>query len=238
MFCPNCGNDCAEMKFCPMCGTKVPEMETAKKEQEDSYEIPYGKYGGNASNLVEFTKECLIVHHKPLFQKMIVAKIQYDQIMKVIYSRNEKEYGRLHFYWNDEGNERVISIGFLTGYDELGHEAVFHFFTVLKSLVPSTATFMLDIPVCDTSGIDFDAYFEKFSPYRRRAIKALSRERVLTREAATTMINTEFERRQMELYAAEPALAIRDLNRVIAERYRLYREYDRKTMERAILRGG
>ena len=75
MFCSNCGNYCANMKFCPMCGTKVLEVEEAKKEQEDSYEIPYrSTYVSPASVHLDITKSFLAITKKVFFKKKMLFK--------------------------------------------------------------------------------------------------------------------------------------------------------------------
>ena len=234
--CSCCGGTETEGDHCASCSQQFSgDAQLGDQKEQDLYQIPYDAYG-TASNLVKLTKEFLIVHSKPLFQKKVIAKISYDQLVKVIYSRDKNDLRRMHFYWNDNGAEKQISIMFPTWYNEVCYEELFHLFMVIKVLVPSSVTFIVDIPSSDAQNVDFDSYFAQFAPYRRRAIDTLVREYAFSKEIATPMVNSEFERRQQEIYAANPSLAIRDLNLVVAERHRFYEEEERKRLERRIAR--
>lgn len=247
MFCPNCGNDCADMKFCPMCGTKVPEMETAKKEQEDSYEIPYREmYIPAARAHMHITKSLVSITKKGFFKKD-ETQIPYEKLRKVRYCRNELLRNSISFYWDDmaasdSGKESVITLdlGGSVGFTEFPPFAVkfqiFYMFKVLAPHVELETSFaeQNDLILRRFSHADnVDDYYYRFSPLFNQAVSAIMREHGLSKIDAKDVIDALFIKHLNELYASDPLLAVRDYHRIKAEQHRISEEYKQKCIEDA-----
>ena len=247
MFCPNCGNDCADMKFCPMCGTKVPEMETAKKEQEDSYEIPYREmYIPAARAHIHIAKSFVSITKQGFFKK-IETQIPYEKLRRVRYHRNESLFDSISFYWDDiaasgSGNENVIALnlGGSVGLTEFPPFAVkFQIFYMFKVLAPHVE---LETSFAEQHSLtlerflyidDLDDYYRRFSPLFNQAVSAIMKEHGLSSIDARDLVDTLFIEHLKELYQSDPLLAVRDYHRIQAEQHRISEEYKQKCIEDA-----
>lgn len=228
MFCPNCGRNCGNERFCSGCGAHL--LADASKFESavaDSYDIPYGIYKDFADR-IELAKDVIVVHSWLIF-KTLKARIRYDQLEEVRYVNMGNGHGRIFFAWQENGIKKEILMSFSLNYEQVCYERFFHLFMLIKYLSPATVRFVLNIPTDSSHGYDCEAYFQKFHPYRKRAIDALSREYALPKKDAKEIIDVEFERRQVEMYNNDPALAVRDMNRVEAERNR---QHEQKRCER------
>ena len=238
MFCPNCGKDCGSAKFCPECGEKLQQV--AKKDAVWQVGMPCPNCGGtklDGSNCL-FCGAQLIVEVASEESKEEVFNVPFDQLVEVKYKRELNKFGNLCFRWKHNGGNEYAQVVFdpEDTSSSRASERFFHLFAVIKYLAPESTKFTLDIPASNRPDIDFDDYFRRFAPYRKRAAEALNAEHALGKNAALEMIHTEFEIRQMKMYEEEPRLAIRDMNHVIAEWGRLCDEDDKKREERALAR--
>ena len=246
MFCPNCGNDCADMKFCPMCGTKVPEMETAKKEQEDSYEIPYKSMYISAARAHMHIAKSFVSITKQGFFKKIETQIPYEKLRKVRYCRNESLFDSISFYWDDmaesgSGKENVITLdlGCSVGFSEFPLFAtkfqIFYMFKVLAPHVELETSFaeQHSLILERFSYIDnLDDYYHRFSPLFNQAVSAIMKEHGLSRIDARDLVDTLFIEHLKGLYQSDPLLAVRDYHRIRAEIHRIHEEEKRESIER------
>ena len=247
MFCPNCGNDCTTMKFCPMCGTKVPEVETVKKEQEDSYEIPYqNMYVSDARAHMNIAKSFVSITKKGFFKK-IETQIPYEKLRRVRYHRNELLRDSISFYWDDmavtdSGKENVITLDFggSEGFFEYpsfpDKLQIFYMFKVLAPHVELETSFaeQHNLILERFSYIDnLDDYYSRFSPLRNQAVSAIMKEHGLLKKDAKDLIDTLFIKHLKELYQSDPLLAVRDYHRIRAEIHRICEERKRERIENA-----
>lgn len=240
MACPHCGGAKLEGKNCAFCGAQlIADMPNGAEEENDSYEIPYGEYRYVFSNdWMLLTKDAVVLHIDTYSKNHNDPRIPFDQLLEVVYERSEKNFMKLfspfsylRFYWKANGSPvfpakedasiNSYALSFTTGDDGA---RFFHVFTLLKVLAPSSVKFTMKTPDPDSLGIvdlmkmvDWDECFQRFNPYRHRAMKALYREYGLSERQARVMVDTAFEPRQMELYNTNASLAIRDANRIIHE---------------------
>lgn len=247
MFCPNCGNDCADMKFCPICGTKIPQVEAVKKEQEDSYEIPYeSMYISDARAHMHIAKSFVSITKQGFFKK-IVTQIPYGKLRRVRYCRNELLRDSISFYWDDmvvSGNSRenviVLDCGGSEGLLEFpSFRSKFQIFYMFKVLAPHV---VLETSFDEQHTLilerfsyinDLDDYYSRFSPLRNQAVSAIMKEHGLPKNDAQKLIDTLFIKHQKELYQSDPLLAVRDYHRIDAELNRICEERKRERIENA-----
>ena len=238
MPCPNCGGTKLDGSNCLFCGAQlIVEVASEESKEEDSYEIPYRYYHASPRG-ISLAKDFIVIHRKQLFRKEEVFNVPFDQLVEVKYKRELNKFGNLCFRWKHNGGNEYAQVVFdpEDTSSSRASERFFHLFAVIKYLAPESTKFTLDIPASNRPDIDFDDYFRRFAPYRKRAAEALNAELALGKNAALEMIHTEFEIRQMKMYEEEPRLAIRDMNHVIAEWGRLCDEDDKKREERALAR--
>ena len=227
MFCPNCGNDCGNDKFCTACQASVsqPNAQTEAK----SYTIPCGLYKGVSSALTLYDEACVLCTTGVGFKKY-ETRIPYDKITAVVYERplyKATSLGHLLIRW--EGNRDLpipapnrFSVDQTTVTTATGIDTIFyHIFYMLKALAPATASFDMIIPDAKIPGVeelmqkvDAQAYFDKYAPYRDKAVEEMRRETGATLEQAKETINRIFDARQKPIYDADPMAAISDLNRL------------------------
>lgn len=239
MACPHCSGTKLDGNSCSFCGAQlIVDPVSAESKEEDSYDIPYGWYRDGTSPGAILAKDFIAIHSKQLFQKEEVFEVPYDQLLEVKYERKPNGLGYLRFCWNNNGTKKWAYLGFFItdGRWSRARERFFHLFAVIKFMSPASTIFTLDIPENNREDIDFDDYFRRFAPYRKRAITALCNEHALTWEVAEAMVHTEFEIRQMKLYAEESILAVRDLNCVLAEGERMRKEDKEERERRALAR--
>jgi len=250
MFCPNCGNDCADMKFCPMCGTKIPQVEAVKKEQEDSYEIPYREmYISDARAHMHIARSFVSITKQGFFKK-VETQIPYEKLRRVRYCRNELLRDSISFYWDDmavtdSGKENVITLDFggSEGFFEYpSFPEKFQIFYMFKVLAPHAE---LETSFAEQHSLilerfsyidNLDDYYHRFSPLRNQAVFAIMKEHGLPKKDAKDLIDTLFIKHLKELYQSEPLLALRDYHLIRAEIHRINEEDKQKSIERAILR--
>lgn len=250
MFCPNCGYDCATMKFCPMCGTKVPQVEVAKKEQEDSYEIPYkDMYIPDARAYLSIAKSFVSITKRG-FLKKNETQIPYEKLRRVKYCRNELLRNSISFYWDDTAvsgsgkeNEITLNLGGSVGITDFSpFEVKFQIFYMFKVLAPhveleTSFAEQNDLLLKRFSHIEnMDDYYLRFSPLFNQAVSAIMKEYRLSKVDAKNVIEALFIKHLNELYASDPLLAVRDYHRIKAEQHRVFREHDRKRIEESIMR--
>lgn len=101
----------------------------------------------------------------------------------------------------------------------------YHIYCLLKTLAPSNAEFRLQMQTStaqegDYSEQDGKLLFERFSPHRELAIKAMCVELRASYKEAYDFVNTVFDERQKTVYDQDPSAVIRDLNLVLQERKR------------------
>lgn len=260
MFCPNCGKDCADANFCSMCGTRIRAAETTDTAtvvgmpfsqtdtQEDAYVFPVGCYVSSTMNSLVLGKSSLVIR-KNIFGKKIEILISYDQLCSIILDKvydKTPESGFLIVCY--KGNEVVPMPG--TGknlinepvsYVEKGYmDLVYHIFCALKTVAPASAEFSILSPSMTeerleklAAEVDMDACFERFSPYRDRAVEYVCNAVHIKAQEARILVDTVFDARQAEMYAENPKLAIRDLNRIVADGKRKEEEKKREREERA-----
>ena len=264
MFCPNCGKDCADANFCSMCGTRIREAETTEAAcsagttssqtdtQEDSYEFPVGSFSSCIGQYLKLYNHSLSMVSRILFQKKNETLIPYDQLQRIVLARpklGKSKFGYILFRY--EGNKE-IPIPELENFgqdktklfvEEEKVELVYHIFCVLKTVAPASAKFSILSPSMTeerlkklTAEVDMDACFERFSPYRDRAVEYICKAVHLQTEEARILVDTVFDARQAEIYAENPKLAIRDLNRIIADVKRKEEEEKRERENRARMR--
>lgn len=231
MPCPHCGGTELSGNRCAFCGAQLIFEKEPAGEDESLYEIPCGTYNGIADSITLYEKECLV--RNSFLRQIYETKISYNQITSVLYIRREMKFiskGYLTICW--EGDETLAmpetkmygSNKTTVATSEKTDLLFYHIYYLLKALAPASAEFRMEIPPVDTKSFrgslaeaDLDFCFNRFSPYRERAVKEL-RKRISAKEkTAKAIIDTAFDERQKALYEANPKAAIRDLNLVIQE---------------------
>lgn len=240
MPCPHCGGTKLDGNNCAFCGAQLidPSQQSQRTDtEEDSYELPVGKYRVLAWG------EAFKLENKGIYLKVLrgfrkcETRIRYDQICKVRYVRSgtvERGSGEIAFRYTEN---KDIPFGLCTqryldkhciSFFEAEDLLYYHIFCVLKTLAPPSAEFILQSRAGDTdylesiaAEVDLDDYFERFSPYREPAVELLCKATRVTKKEAVILIDNAFDVRQKAQYAAEPMLAVRDLNRIIREKKRL-----------------
>jgi hypothetical protein len=247
--CPKCRGTKWEGDRCAFCGAQrncdSPKTELAI---EDSYEIPFRRYRAVLA-WIQLAKEELVIEKDGLLGKS-VYRIPYTQLSEVVFSRNEELHGIMEFVWNKaaqafSSTHNPVNLDKVT--IKLGAEEdcayFFHIFYLIKLLAPSTVRFVTRFALADieclnrySRNIDLNSYFSRFNPYRVQAVSALSREHIISEKEARALIDALFNKCQQELYEAEPLLAARDYNRMIAERYQRYEKEKLERHERGVKR--
>ena len=237
MFCPNCGNDCATMKFCPMCGMRLkpnnlhptveakPASNLPKRTntQKGSTDIPTSKgYLGN--------RGCILLNDSSVTVVGFLEKrtiIPYDQLSTVIYLRPASAWrGGVLIFRGGENKDVPIpeiknfsvdsaSVTFLPDQDTI----FYHVFQLLKAVAPSTARFEMILPEVKirkldeiVQGIDLEYFWDKYAPDRERAVKEICAKHKIKPAAARAIVDKVFDAKQKILYEADALDAIRDLN--------------------------
>ena len=238
MPCPHCGGTKLEGKDCAFCGARLVQEEIAA--DEDSFEIPYGMYGRGASWLM-LSPGSVTYTLSGLFKQNIT--IPYEKITKIVYVHPGKNWGRLEIHWNKEEDVRVSGMKTNRNYvsdnvRDKDYDVFYHLGWVLKQLAPaselviegqwdeqSVRKWMEEL----VGTVDMDGYFDEFNPHRQQAWEAIYERKGIH---ARTLIHSAFDRRQRELYAKDPALAVRDLNRAIKEKKRREEILEQESKER------
>ena len=227
MFCPYCGNDCAEYRFCSRCGTDL-QQKTENEEAvdcNDSYDILCQVYKGISSSIALY-KDGVILESRPMFKK-VSTQIRYDQITAVAYTRPKDGFATLGFLtlrW--EGNCHLpMPTGTKQNADattvvtsNLNDTLFYHIFYFLKAMAPASAQFSMHIPprqVAAEIDMERDLFFEGCSPYRALAVKELCDHTGVDVMAARGFVDELFDARQKAKYEEFPLEAIRDLNKIV-----------------------
>ena len=236
MFCPNCGNDCATMKFCPMCGTKLPQKgEEVQAAERRVWEIPVGVYK-TISGHIALGPTWVEIYNK---SKKHTARFPFTQLTGVSYGRirNRFKCGFAAIRW--EGN-RDLPIP--KSYGEALRDATsididppscllfYHICCFLYTFVnpPSGNAPVYAMESCDdvtSTEQDLFSYYEKYNPYRADAVEALRENTYMTRKEAEQLIDAYFDKRQKAEYAKDASAALRDLNKILRTPEDEQREY-------------
>jgi len=231
MFCPNCGNDCATMKFCPMCGTKLPQKsEEVQAAERRVWEIPAGVYKTFGGYIALGPTWMEIHKKKSLNSKDHTIKFPYTQLTGVSYGRNHGlDGGFAAVRW--EGNRdlpmpknfgEALWDATSIQTDSLNDLLFYHICCFLYTFVnPSSG----DAPVyalecyddLPSTGQDLSSYYENYNPYRDKAIAALRENTYMTRKEATRLIDAYFDKKQKAEYAEDATAALRDLNIILGK---------------------
>lgn len=237
MPCPHCGGTQLEGNNCAFCGAQLldPLRQFGQvNTQEDSYEIPYGLYRGELSDIRLYEDHFVI--RKWVLLKKYETEIAYEKITEVRYVRQNSRgmaYDFLIVRWEKNRDLPIPVFADRTSVcvsrvfcDVLFDDLLFyHIYCLLRTLAPATAKFSIEISSAYTeetkrrlAEIDLDNYFERFSPFRVQAVTEICKKRKVTRKQARLLVDKVFDQKQKELYDADPSLAVRDLNRIIKAR--------------------
>ncbi len=229
MFCPNCGNDCADMKFCPMCGTKLPKKgEEGQVSEQRVWGIPDGVYKAFGGYIALGPTWMEIHKKKNLKAKNHTVRFPYTQLTGVSYGRNNGlEGGFAAVRW--EGNRDLpipkdfgealwdaTSIQTDSPSDLLFYHICCFLYTFVN---PSSSNAPMYARECyddlPSTEQDLSSYYEKYKPYRVDAAEALRANTYMTRKEAERLIDAYFDKRQKAEYAEDTSAALRDLNKIL-----------------------
>lgn len=230
MFCPNCGNDCADAKFCASCGTKLDFDGTGRPFADcDCFTLPEGIFKGFGS-YIKLEKAALEVHNQWAFFKRKV-RIPYDQITEILYVRPPRGLltnGYLILRSESTSTKAIPTgksrrdDGMAVAFGYMQDPVFYHVFCFLRTVAPAKARFSMEVPQETTPNVDswvqssdMDAFFERYNPYREQAMAVLCGKGKMNLTGATEIIHRAFDLRQEKLYRQAPTTAIRDLNCVI-----------------------
>lgn len=243
MACPHCGGTKLEGNHCAFCGAQLmtsvsvatSQPDPLATSQDDSFDIPYGKYGrGGRLTLLDDHFTCAVKG----FFKTLTVTVPYHRITRITYvhPRSEANRGTMTIYW-DNAADVVIPSGLQPGLNhyqlsvkEKYCEVLYHLCYVLKHLASNAVIINIEELECEPEVmneldslsriIDFDKYFEEFNPYRQQAWEAMSNRTSISPYRTRVLVHRAFDQRQKDLYECDPSLAIRDLNRAIKEKRR------------------
>lgn len=237
--CPNCGASELNGKFCAYCGTQLiadkdlPMVDPFR--QKDTFDIPVGEYKGCNCNVV-LMQDALMIRSFVLggsgnYNNVVIP---YKDISGIFFYRSEPKFGSAGYIvirWpgnqylpipsrkgcnTNNKQETIITYSFNT---EFFYTQLFWF---LLSMAGERVAYWIDEPTGFAKyssnvaiGVAYDAYFEKFSPYRDLAANELAKRTKLKKVRAEALIHKAFDIRQERLYMSDPKLAIRDFNRII-----------------------
>lgn len=224
MPCPSCGGTVVENGHCAFCGNPVAQGDAIRAAKPIlPEEIPCGLYRGVTSSLQIYEKQCIV--STTLIFKKYETRIPFDKITSLVYVRAGTELGYLLFRW-DENKDVPIRTDNNFCADKTTvtiaekHDTVFyHLYHMLKVLVPATADCRMVIPSVEMPGleeaaaqIELDDYFQDHAPYREQAVKAMCQRTGVAEDMAIQLVNRAFDERQQEIYRADPAAAVYDMN--------------------------
>lgn len=214
MFCPNCGKDCADANFCMNCGTNL--------QEEELLEIPVGVYSGYKSR-IELGQDWI-----EIFNNGRTTRIPYDKLTAVYYKRQEGLHtGFVTVRYEDNKDLSVpkdfggvqrdnTSIHSTPNKDIIFYHICCFLYTFLDHTdVPAPAHARKGVDGDVSSMADLSTYYDRFNPNRINAANALSKDTGISKTEAENRIDIYFDSRQREEYAANPAAALRDLNKIL-----------------------
>ena len=252
MPCPHCGGTRLDGNYCAFCGAQlIVDFSKGITENVDSYEIPYGFYRVNhwVGLGVHIAKDYLLIRHETKSRRK-ESKINYNQLMAVELICNDDAKCTMTIYWRQlTGNPSVhqslpaVEMARLDWSDREFTIRFYHVFYLLQAMTSSNVRFFIKYPPsefetlrCYGHSIDMERCFFENNPHREPVIAALRREYALSERDARMLTDAFFNMRQNAIYAANPKLAIRDINRFEKERVRLLDEEIRKIDERSATR--
>ena len=229
MYCPNCGKDCGNSNFCSFCGAS---LHTNSSTQEALHAFSFSKQEyklKGASGYIILLNDSLILRNNgDFFPKDIV--IPYDQLTYIAYNRPKATLlsrGTIVFRW--KSNNKPIPHGNARLWDKYSIQfgiyqdiVFYHVYRFLEALVASHAKVSMEIPQSSISDMtnlfqeyEMNKYFERFNPYRFKAINALRREKGTYPLLDLPLVEKYFDLRQGALYSNNPSQAAKDLERII-----------------------
>lgn len=242
MFCPNCGNNCADANFCPKCGTKLRQdskleeilpITNSNRKRDIGIRIPTSSgFLGESGTSVVLNDSSVTVCTGLGHQKQR-KEIPYDQLVTVIYLRPTYKpwrLGALLFRGEDNKDVPIPDIKTI-GFDSTAvkisldkDELFYHIFQMLKAVASPTASFKMIIPENKirnldekVRNVDMEYIWNTCAPFRSMAASKIHAEYRIKTEVARVLVDREFDARQKTRYDADTLDAVRDLN-LIAER--------------------
>lgn len=243
MFCPNCGNDCADANFCSNCGVQLKQnrphlsieakpacaLPTRTNTQKGSTDIPtdQGYLGSSGCVLLNDSSVTVV---GSLNKRTVIP---YGQLSAVIYLRPASIWrGGVLLFRGGENKEAPIpatkdlaidnaSVRFAQDQDTI----FYHIFQLLKAVAPSSARFEMILPEVKIKkldeiacGIDTEYFWDKYAPDRERAAKEICANHKIKTAAARAIVDKVFDEKQKILYEADALDAIRDLNFILGNK--------------------
>lgn len=232
-FCPKCGINCGNAKFCPQCGKKLKKsVKDALPEEQKVWKIPLGAYKGYQSH-IELGPDWLEIRNGNATRTMKIpctTRIPYDQLVGVSYHRSRYlglDAGFMAVRWRD--NQHLpIPTKWRMAHDDLTSVWVlpdenllfYHICCFLYTFVDPTSGEPPEYAYqkkgsTKPSPRDLQPYYDKHKPYRQDAIAALCEDVGIQPNEARCLIDVYFDRQQQKEYAADPQVALRDLNKIL-----------------------
>ncbi len=225
MPCPHCGGLELEGDRCAFCGVL---LVNGREQTEEAlpYESLFQRYGSVFCG-IQLAESVMKLTIRSVF-KTSVRVVAYHQLREVTYYRTDRMAGHITFRWQGERREEFVDYC-VSNNDDVGHFFVLLF--VIKSLSPPYVQFRMgdlgrniaSLPPI-YGAIDWDDYFQRFAPYRNRAVKALCRDYALEAIQAWQMVHIFFEERQLKRYERDTQLAVQDMLLLLREKQRLDEE--------------
>lgn len=244
MPCPHCGATKLNEGCCAFCGAQLVLKEEPKPLDatvwEDSYDFPYRGFSVHGKKLI-LERDGIAIEESFLFKKTR-TKVKFTELAKAELTYNGLIYIKMVFT-TDSGSRFALEMK-----DDDGNEyddvlLYFMIFFLIRYLANDQTDFVIDLPeaeleIQDHHGatIDLRSYFERFGPSRTDAATALSSEHEMLFEEAYPLIDKSFYLFQRELYENDPIKAVRDYNRIMAERHELYLEAKENRANRGLKR--
>ena len=235
MSCPHCGGTRLDGNSCAFCGAQLMvDISNTADSTEDVYFLP--KLGAGSSS----GRSCSIELNEDSFAFRMIKSFKADLVYLVPYS----QIGSITYYHDFRNSELIIEdksipkqVFHIAPRDKVG--LVYQLFCYLKTVVSDSARIIVNDKCIDDAlsekyfiPFDTDAFFNAYNPYQLRACKKVQEIAGINSVEAYTVVAKIFRKRQDTLYAGNPALAIRDLNRVIREKEREHEESEREREER------
>jgi hypothetical protein len=231
MPCPHCGGTKLNGDCCAFCGAQLMAKEEPKPMEatvwEDSYDFPYrGFYGHSRAILLE--RDGITLEKALLFKKER-TKIAYSNLIETSFSYNGLTNAKMVFT-TDTGKREVVEIR-AEGLRSDDIIIYFMIFYLIKFQSEENTLFEIEMPdatlnVVDSCGctVELRSYFERFGPSRKDAATAFCSEHEMLFDEAYALMDKAFYLFQCDLYDNDPIKAVRDYNRIMAERHEEYLE--------------
>jgi hypothetical protein len=220
MFCPNCGKDCKDAKFCSECGTRLIVGAPIEYAENDSYEIPIGIYSGY-QGYIQLGKDSLVISNR-----RCTTEIPYRELtavrhvpgglgggfFSVRYEKNK------HLHLPESFNEALdddTSIHTVMPRELVFYHICCFLYTFVDQNECAAPAFAIEKKKVSMHQIDVSVYYEKYNPYRDKAIEALKADAAISKTDAKIIIHDYFDKCQRIEYAQNPAATLRDLDRIL-----------------------